>query len=235
MQRHVFIATPTHSGQVCVEYTKSLVETLPVLWNARVRYTHTFVIGNPLVHDARNRLVAWFLADQDATDLFFIDADIGWEPQDFLRLAQSPHDVIGGAYRQKRDDKEYYNAAGLETGPTRLIKVDYLGAGFLKISRKAILKLIEAHPDKQYESLDGVPCYGLFEVPIGDGRIIGEDALFCRRWKALGGKVFLDPDMTLLHVGQKAWRGNFSELIARAGHDDSERCGGASSEAQPDT
>ena len=230
MKRHVFIATPTHSGQVCVEYAKSLVETLPVLWNAEVVNTHAFLTGSALVHDARNRLVGWFLEQEDATDLFFIDADISWEPKDFLRLALSPHDVIGGAYRQKRDDKEYYNASGLEPGPTRLIEVEYLGAGFLKISRKAIVKMIKAHQDKKYEGSPGQTIYGLFEVPIGDGRIIGEDALFCKRWRALGGKVFLDPDMTLWHVGQKAYRGNFSELIARAHHDDSKRRGEVSPE-----
>lgn len=216
--RHVFIATPSHSGQVCAEYHKSIVETLPVLWQEQVPYSHTVLIGNALVHDARNRLVAWFLEDEHATDLFFIDADISWEPKDFLRLALSPHDVIGGAYRQKRDDKEFYNAGGLKPGPTKLLQVDYLGAGFLKISRRAILKLIKAHPDKQYESLDGVLCHGLFDAPIENGQIVGEDAMFCRRWRALGGKVFLDPYMTLWHVGQKAWRGNFSELIARASH-----------------
>ena len=213
-RRHLFIATPSHSGEVCCEYTKSLIETLPFLVQNGVAFTHAFMMNNAIIQDARNRLVAWFMASP-ATDMLFIDADISWEPAAALRLALSPHDVIGGAYRQKREDVEMFNAAGLKPSLTRLIECDFLGTGFLKISRRAIEKLTAAHLDTRYEDADGHPCYGLFDVQIGDGRILGEDVLFCRRWTAAGGKVFLDPDMTLYHIGTKAYRGNFAELIAR--------------------
>ena len=214
-QRHIFIATPTHDGKLCAEYVKSLVDTLPMLMTNGIAYTQSFCIGNALVHDARNRMVSWFMASP-ATDLLFIDADIAWEAQDALRLAVSPHDVIGGAYRQKRDDAEVYNAAGLKPGVTRLLEVDYIGTGFLKISRKAIEKLMRVHADKKYAGPDGNDCYGLFEAPIENGKLTGEDAMFCRRWRAAGGKAFLDPDMTLHHVGTKCYSGNFAELMARA-------------------
>lgn len=215
MTRHVFIATPTHSGEVCCEYVKSLAETLPMLLQNGIAFTHSFCIGDALIHDARNRMVAWFMSREECTDLLFIDADIGWEPFDALRLVTSPHDVIGGAYPQKRDDAEVYNIAGIKAGTTELLEVDYLGTGFLKISRKAIEKLSEVHADKKYADPHGFECYGLFEAPIENGRITGEDALFCRRWREAGGKVFLMPDMTLYHVGRKAWRGNFAELAMR--------------------
>lgn len=214
--RHIFIATPTHDGKPCAEYVKSLIDTLPRLNMNGIAYTHSFCIGNALVHDARNRLVSWFMQQEDATDLLFIDADIAWNAEDALRLAMSPHDVIGGAYRQKRDDEETYNVAGLMPGATDLIPVDYLGTGFLKISRKAIEKLIRLHPDKTYGGPDGKECYGIFEAPIEGGKLTGEDAWFCRRWRDAGGKVFLDPNMTLHHVGAKVYTGNFASLIARA-------------------
>jgi len=213
--KHVYIASPVHSGQVCVEYVNSLMNTLPHLAQNGVAYTHAFIIGNALVHDARNRLVAWFL-ETECTEMLFIDADIGWQPEDALRLIRSPHDVIGGAYPQKRDDRELYNVAGLKPGPTRLLECDYLGTGFLKISRRAIEKLIEVHADKRYGDPHGKRCYGLFETPIEGGKLTGEDAEFCRRWRATGGKVFIDPDMTLHHVGQKPYRGNFGEMISKA-------------------
>ncbi len=213
--RHLFIATPSHSGQVDCEYTKSLIETLPLLARNGIAFTHSFIMHNAIIQDARNRLVSWFVASE-ATDLLFIDADISWEPAAALRLAISPHDVIGGAYRQKREDAEMYNVAGMKPSAQRLIECDYLGTGFLKISRRAIEKLTAAHQDTKYQDDDGRDCYGLFDVQIEGGRIIGEDALFCQRWRATGGKVFLDPDMTLYHVGAKSYRGNFAELIARA-------------------
>ena len=215
-RRHLFIATPSHSGQVCCEHAKSLIQTLPALAQNGIAFTHSFIMHDAIIQDARNRLVSWFMASE-ATDMLFIDADISWEPAAALRLAMSPHDVIGGAYRQKREDAEMYNVAGMKAGGTSaLIQCAYLGTGFLKISRRAIEKLTAAHQDTKYQDMEGRDCYGLFDVRIADGRIVGEDALFCQRWREVGGKVFLDPDMTLWHHGEKAYRGNFAELIARA-------------------
>ena len=187
---------------------------MPALAQNGIAYTHSFVIGNALVHDARNQLVAWFMKSP-ATDMLFIDADICWDAMDAVLLAKAPEDVIGGAYRQKRDDREIYNVSGLNPGPPGLIECDYLGTGFLKISRKAITLLAEKYADKTYADGDGNKVYGLFDTETANGRFIGEDALFCRRWNAAGGKCYLVPDMTIIHMGNKAYRGNFAELIAR--------------------
>lgn len=208
MAKHLFIATPCHSGEVVCEHAVSLVETIPALLQNRIGYTHSFLVGDALVHDARNRLTAWFMEHRDATDMLMIDADIAWRAVDAVRLAAAPHDVIAGCYRQKRDDAVAHNVAGLQTGPTRLMTCDYVGAGFLKISRNAIRRLYDAHPELRYQDPHGKECYGLFDAPIGDGKIVGEDAQFCRRWRALGGKIFIDPDIELVHFGRKGFAGS---------------------------
>lgn len=222
VDRHVFIATPTHSNEVCCEYVRSLVSSVPYFMQNGLAFTQSFMIGNALIHDARNRMVAWFMNQEECTDLLFIDADIGWDPKDAYALATSPHDVIGAAYPQKREDKELYNVAGLKPGPTNIMEVDYIGTGFLKISRKAIKELQKAHPEKKYSDPHGFECYGLFEAPIENGTITGEDAFFCRRWRDLGNKVFMVPDVTLLHVGMKAYEGNFAKLITRVSQEPGE-------------
>lgn len=215
MSRHAFIAIPTHSGDIRAESAQSLVNTSAMLLQNGVAYSLSFLIGDALVHDARNRLVAQFMSSA-ATDLLFIDADIAWNAEDALRLIMSPHDVIGGVYRRKVDHEIIFNQAGMKPTGTNLIELDYIGTGFLKISRKAIEKLQKMHADKKYMGPDGLECYGLFEAPIENGKITGEDALFCRRWRAAGGKVFCDPNMTLHHIGAKAYSGNFGQMIAQA-------------------
>jgi hypothetical protein len=217
MQRHVFIATPCHSGEVRCEFVRSLVSTLPLLFQNGIAFTQSFCIGNALVHVARNSMVAWFMAQKDATDLLFIDADMAWEPECALRLALSPHDVIGGAYLQKREGQEIYNVAPYRGTATTLIECDYLATGFLKISRRAVERLIKAHPETKYLDSHGYECHGLFDTSLGEGKVIGEDALFCRRWRALGGKILCDPDMTITHIGTKPYTGNFADLILREG------------------
>lgn len=216
--RHAFIATPVHNGMLHVAYVQSFMQTAGLLSQNGVAFTHSFLIGNSLVHDARNRLITDFINREDATDLLFIDADIGWAPEDALRLIQSPHDVIGGAYPQKREDVVRFNV-GLKRDAvqtTSLLEVDFLGTGFLKISKRAAKKLVKGHPEWVYGDGNGGKVYALFDTCMSAGKIEGEDVVFCRRWQEAGGRVFLDPNMTLVHVGEKAYRGNFSELIARA-------------------
>lgn len=211
--KHAFIATPVH-GSPDPEYSASLIVTQGVLSAAGVAYTHSFVVGNALVHDARNQLVAWFL-NSPATDLLFIDADIAWDGRDALALIKAEQDVIGGVYLQKRPDQEIYNVGGVRPGPNGTLVCDYLGAGFLKISRGAILKMIESYPETAYMGRDGAQMWGLFDAPIKDGKIVGEDATFLRRWREIGGEVYVAPNMTLTHFGRYGWRGNFAQLVAR--------------------
>jgi len=211
LAKHIFLATPTHGGGVSAEYVASLFATQAMCLTNGIAVTHSLCIGNALIHDARNRMVAWFKASE-ATDMFFIDDDIAWRAEDFLRLATSPHDVIGGAYRQKREDSVMFNVSNLAPGPTRLLTCDYTGTGFLKISRKAIDKLWKIN--ETYQDLDGHECRGLFEAPIADGKITGEDAVFCRKWRETGGRVFIDPDCELTHFGRKGYQGSLAAMIS---------------------
>ena len=46
-------------------------------------------------------------------------------------------------------------------------------------------------------------------VDPDSGRYLSEDYAFCRRWRDIGGKVFIDINSKLDHQGQHVWRGNF--------------------------
>src|SRR6202030_4716063 len=61
-----------------------------------------FKDGDALITRARASLVAQFLDDPAATHLLFIDADIGFEPDQVMRLVASGGDMVGGAYPIKR-------------------------------------------------------------------------------------------------------------------------------------
>ena len=206
--RHLFIATPSHAGKVRCEYVESLMMTLGLLAQNGIQVSHFFIMGNAIIQDVRNQLVAQFMVS-DATDLLFIDDDISWEPAAALRLAMSPHDVIGGACRKKLPEEIYNVGAAQLLGTGGLVECDYIGTGFLKIKRKAILKMTADRPGPDYLDEDGNECYMLFDVQLVDGRLVGEDILFCQRWRAMGGKVFIDPDMNLCHHGSQPYPGNY--------------------------
>ena len=63
-----------------------------------------FKDGDALITRARASLVSQFLDDPAATHLLFIDADIGFEPEQVLRLIECGADMCAAIYPIKRID-----------------------------------------------------------------------------------------------------------------------------------
>jgi len=132
---------------------------------------------------------------------------------DAVKLCNSPHDVIGGSYPGKSDEV-HFHGLNMKPGPTKLMEVDGLPGGFLKITRRALEKIARKFPDLAFE-YNGIKCHGWFENAIVDGEYLTEDYAFTWRWKQCGGKAFMDPDMTFSHFGNKVWQGNLHDHILK--------------------
>ena len=98
-----FIATPSYSSAMTSDYVRSLLGLVNLAWRHGFPMQTRFLDGDSLIPRARNRLVAEFMADSRWTHLFWIDADIGFEPEAALRLLLAGRDVVAGAYPLKRD------------------------------------------------------------------------------------------------------------------------------------
>lgn len=101
--KHVLIATPCYGGAVTMAYHLSVIRLLAEVAEKRPDVTvASFLLGNEsLVTRARNTCVAYFLANTQYTHLFFVDADIDFSPQTFLRVLDSGKDVAAAVYPQK--------------------------------------------------------------------------------------------------------------------------------------
>src|ERR1700694_4781399 len=104
-QIHLVVATPCFGGQVSSIYAASLfhlpraVRSLPNL-----DLTVTRRDGDALITRARANLVTLFLDNPSATHLLFVDADIGFTPDQVFRLIESGADMVAGVYPLKRVD-----------------------------------------------------------------------------------------------------------------------------------
>jgi len=98
-----FIATPSYTGQLTSDYVRSLLGLVNLAWRHGFAMQTRFLDGDSLIPRARNRLVAEFMADARWTHLFWIDADIGFEPAAALRLLRAGRDVVAGVYPLKED------------------------------------------------------------------------------------------------------------------------------------
>ena len=54
---------------------------------------------------------------------------------------------------------------------------------------------------------------GLEASDDGLPEIWGEDFTFCKRWRDIGGKVYLDALLRFQHIGRKAWSGCYAESL----------------------
>ncbi len=93
----------------------------------------------------------------------------------------------------------------------------YAGTGFMLIRRSAIERLVAAFPETRYRTMHtypaqpaGAPYYNLFDCMIDPetGEYLSEDFTFCHRFRKLGGKVWLDTESRLCHVGAMEFRGD---------------------------
>src|ERR1700760_482086 len=96
--------TPCYSGQVTSGFATSMLALTNELWQLGVQGSVRILSGESLVTRARNEAVAHFLAQKQHTHLFWIDADIGFTPDQALRLLLADRDVVAGVYPLKRID-----------------------------------------------------------------------------------------------------------------------------------
>ena len=66
-----------------------------------VEFTLSTLANESLITRGRNTLTSFFMENEKATHLFFIDADIEFNPEDVLRMLAYDKPVITGAYPKK--------------------------------------------------------------------------------------------------------------------------------------
>jgi hypothetical protein len=172
---HLVIATPCYGGLVTQNYMSSVVTLQALCIERGIAISVRLLGGDALITRARNILVAQFLADETATHLLFIDADIGFEPDQVFDLLDADKDVAGAAYPAKRLDWPLVSAAAA-AGRTNLpastfhyvveflepdritavngfAKARYLGNGFMMIRREVFGKIAGHYPEIRFGGL----------------------------------------------------------------------------------
>jgi hypothetical protein len=99
-------------------------------------------------------------------------------------------------------------------------KVKHIATGFMMIQRTAIEKMMKAFPSTKYtddvnflEPHENNFAYALFDCGVEDGHYYSEDWMFCERWNKMGGQVYLDVSINLLHTGMEDFRGSYVATI----------------------
>jgi hypothetical protein len=197
----VFVAIPVYDGKLQVQTVKCLLEEQSLAGMSGDELHFSFLPSCSVPAMGRNQLAQDFLAS-GCEKLFFLDSDITWELGSLLKVARAPADLVGGCYRFKTEDEAYpigwLDRAELWADTNGLIEVETLPNGFLAISRNVFQAFMAAYPDRTYTH-QGRTAFCFFQMIFKDGHLHSEDTYFCKEWRALGGKVHLDPEVALTH------------------------------------
>jgi hypothetical protein len=241
----VVVATPCFGGMVNQSYMLSILKLVQLASGGEFDLDVVLLGGDSLITRSRSVLVARFLDNPRATHLMFIDADIGFEPEQFLRLLRADKPFAAGAYPLKQIDwralprravsGEPLAAAGLsyvgqicEGKQLRreggFATAKYAGTGFQLIRRAVFETMIAAHPELKFRAVHTLTnetpksdnLYALYECAIDPetGDYLSEDYAFCRRWRALGGEIWLDLQSRLTHCGMSYYDGDSTGRFA---------------------
>lgn len=99
--KHIFIATPCYGGQIGEPYFRSMMRFVILCNKYNIQYTVSTLANESLITRGRNTLTSFFMENKAATHLFFIDADIEFNPEDILRMVAYDKPIIVGAYPKK--------------------------------------------------------------------------------------------------------------------------------------
>jgi len=167
-QIHLVVATPCFGGQVSSIYAGSIFHLQrAVRSRPGIDFTVLMRDGDALITRARANLVTLFLDNPSATHLLFVDADIGFTPDQVFRLIESEADMVAGVYPIKRvnwDKARRMLQANRPNPPSSALdyvlelddpdhvvavdgfaRVRYAGTGFLMVRRQALEKMCQ-HP-----------------------------------------------------------------------------------------
>jgi hypothetical protein len=170
-------------------------------------------------------------APEQVFRLLTFDADVTAAAYPFKRIVW---DKVRKGAQDGRTDLEavgldyvfYPESKGPMTARNDFVRVRHTGTGFLMIRRPALIRMCEAYPELRYKMAqrtadllkDGPYSFALFECMIeaDTGLYLSEDYAFCRRWRDLGGEIWLDIRSALTHHGSYAFKGDFAKQFSLA-------------------
>ncbi len=226
-KQNIFFATPCYGGMITDQYFLSMFKTTQALSRIPCSFRLTTLRNESLVTRARNILTAMFL-DSDASHLFFLDADIEWEPEAIMRAVSADKDIVASAYPKKALPIQYaLNFKFIDPVQKRirfengLVEVLDASTGFFCIKRQVFERMMVEYPELHYKNDSNIDekmakyCYAFFDTHIDeeDRRYLSEDYRFCRLWQKLGGEIWLDPKTKLNHIGTYTFEGNVDDII----------------------
>jgi len=200
---------PCYGGNISEQTFMSMMKFSAEAQKYGLNWQLDTLVNESLISRGRNTLSAKFLTNKVTTHLFFIDADIGFEPWHVLAVMNMKKDMAAGLYPMKSMPLKWVinGIPGTDDPNSHIQEVSKAGTGFLCIKRDVFEKLKQHPKVLKYNNDISLPkeldkeMYTFFDTDVRDNRYYSEDWTFCENWRDIGGQVFIDKRVLLKHLG----------------------------------
>jgi len=99
-----------------------------------------------------------------------------------------------------------------------LMEAEKIGGAFVMITRSCVERMANAYPELAFHMEENSPPeFALYDPLIAeiDGKRwrFGEDYSFCWRWRKIGGKIYVLPNVKLQHTGAHCFEGALIDVL----------------------
>lgn len=220
----VVFCTPTVGGPTA-PFIDALEASIPALDAAGIDHSVVEERNCPYISQSRATMLRKAL-DAKADVIVFLDYDLSWNPEDIVKLIETPGQVVAGTYRFKQDEEKYMGRLFEDeqgrpiVSEDGCVRAEWIPAGFMKITVNAVDHFMRSYPELVYGPRYA-PFVDLFNHGAHEGVWWGEDYAFSRRWNECGGEIWTIPDLNLTHHAQgkdgtfKPYPGNYHQFLLK--------------------
>lgn len=212
--KNLFVAMPVYRQMDTLTVQSLISLTSTQLCRGTFSMAVDMHCGECPIGRARNDLTHSFLSKKEFTHILFIDSDIIFSYEQVERILSHNEDIVGGFYMKKQEGNaspvcNTFETVGLPDH-RGLIKMKYMGTGFLCVSRRVfevmiqeIGKEIEYTDDSDQSTKHDFWRMGVHkDKKSGRARWLSEDWQFCQFALDLGFEIWADAKILVRHSGQ---------------------------------
>jgi hypothetical protein len=213
------IGLPCGGGVVSEKTTLGLFNLGKALVRNNIDHGLLTLANSSLITQARSKIANFFVNNTEHEYLFFLDSDIGFEPQDVIKLLSHQVPIVSGAYPMKIIPERYcIDVSQPEQRQGDLLKINGNGMGFVLIHRQVFLDIAKQYPglkyvpsdyhsDTPHTSAEMNNSYHYFAEHKSQNGFMSEDKSFFYRASQVGYNIWLDTSIRLNHTGYHIYQG----------------------------
>ena len=227
----LLVGTPTYNGNVTNNYMRAILS----LFQDMGHQAQWMTTKATLLVDARNYFASTVL-ENEFSHLLFVDSDVDFEAGVVARMLAFDQPLVAAAYPHRALNLQALHAAArqydnphvamtaaltfpVELEEPRVSRGNFHRAvvaptGLMLIKREVFEAMRERFPKLYCDTADSyfatqglrrvLQCFE--QLPNPHGVLLSEDVSFCRRWRGMGGEIWLTFDESIGHTGPYTFR-----------------------------